>query len=71
MSAAPDLPAGFEMALHSTSVREHMTVQQAAAEQHRIVDAIQRVLGSDEIFAEDYGQERSLASGAFGSGGRP
>jgi hypothetical protein len=63
--------AAFEAALHSTSVREHMTVQQAAAEQYRIVDAIQRVLGSDEIFAEDYGQERSLASGAFGSGGRP
>jgi hypothetical protein len=71
VSGASDRPAEFEAALRGTAVREHMTVQQAAAEQHRMVDAIQRVIGSDEIFAEDYGQERSLASGAFGSGGRP
>lgn len=71
MTATPDLPAQFETALRVTGAREQMTLAQAAAEQHRLVDAIQRVLGSDAIFGEDYGQERTLASGSFGSGGRP
>ncbi|MFH5823531.1 hypothetical protein [Georgenia sp. AZ-5] len=68
---APNPPAEYAAAIERTAVREHITVAQAAAEQHRLVDAIQQILGSDEIFTEDYGQERSLATGAFGSGGRP
>jgi hypothetical protein len=64
-------PEALARALADTAVREHMTVEQAVATQFRLVDAIQRELGSDDIFTEDYGQVRALATGPFGSGGRP
>lgn len=57
--------------LAATAVREHMTLEQATQVQFALVDAAQRVLGSDAVFAEDYGQVRSLATVGFGGGGRP
>ena len=57
--------------LRRTVVREHMTVEEATDVQFRLVDSIQDVLGSDDIFTEDYGQVRSLATVGFGGGGRP
>ena len=53
------------------AVRGHMTVEQATQVQFGLVDAAQRVLGSDAVFAEDYGQVRALATVGFGGGGRP
>jgi hypothetical protein len=57
--------------LGHTVVREHMTVEDATRHQFALVDAAQRVLGSDAMFAEDYGQVRELATVGFGGGGRP
>lgn len=57
--------------LERTAVREHMTLDQAIETQFRLVDAAQRILGSDEVFTEDYGQVRALATVGFGGGGRP
>ena len=58
-------------AFERTAVREHMSLGDAIAYQFGLVDAIQRVMGSDEVFVEDYGQVRSLATVGFGGGGRP
>ena len=48
-----------------------MTLDEAIAAQFRLVDIAQRVMGSDEVFAKDYGQVRELATVGFGGGGRP
>jgi hypothetical protein len=66
-----DLVGSIVAGLEATAVREHMTVEQAIEYQFRLVDAAQPVLGSDEMFAEDYGQVRALATVGFGGGGRP
>jgi hypothetical protein len=55
----------------ATVVRPQMTLEEAMAAQFRLVDIAQRVMGSDEVFAEDYGQVRELATVGFGGGGRP
>jgi hypothetical protein len=57
--------------LQGTVVREHMTLEQAIETQFRLVDVAQRVMGSDEVFTEDFGQVRELATVGFGGGGRP
>lgn len=57
--------------LERTAVREHMTLEQAIDAQHRLVDAAQLVFGSDDVFWEDVGQVRALATVGFGGGGRP
>src|SRR4051794_20821710 len=64
-------PAELAARLRATAVRRHMTVREATEYQFRLVDAIQRELGSDDIFREDYGQARSLGHGPLGGGGRP
>jgi hypothetical protein len=67
----PNLVDSICERLAATAVREHMTLEQARQVQFALVDAAQRVLGSDAVFAEDYGQVRSLATVGFGGGGRP
>ena len=71
MTSAPAIPNELISTIKSTSNLEQMTVAEATQEQFRLVDSISRILGSDQIFFEDYGQDRSLGVGAFGSGGRP
>ncbi|MCW2736857.1 hypothetical protein [Nocardioides sp.] len=66
-----DLAALALERLTDTVVREHMTLEEATRTQFRLVDSIQQVLGSDDIFTEDYGQVRALATVGFGGGGRP
>lgn len=69
--ASADLATQALEQLASTVVREHMSLEEAIATQFRLVDSIQHVLGSDDIFTEDYGQVRALATVGFGGGGRP
>lgn len=71
MTSTSEISQEIISTIKSTSNLEQMTVAEATQEQFRLVDSISRVLGSDQIFFEDYGQERSLGVGAFGSGGRP
>jgi cystathionine beta-lyase family protein involved in aluminum resistance len=66
-----DLIVDIVEQLERTAVREHMTIDEAIEYQFRLVDAAQPVLGSDEMFTEDYGQVRALATVGFGGGGRP
>jgi hypothetical protein len=54
-----------------TTVRDHMSIDEAVQVQYRLVDVAQQVMGSDEVFIEDYGQVRELATVGFGGGGRP
>jgi hypothetical protein len=54
-----------------TTVRDHMSIDEAVQVQYRLVDVAQQVMGSDEVFIEDYGQVRELATVVFGGGGRP
>lgn len=51
--------------------RPQMSLSEAVQAQFRLVDEAQRVMGSDAVFAEDYGQVRELATVGFGGGGRP
>lgn len=69
--ASSDFAALALERLARTVVREHMTLEEATETQFRLVDSIQHVLGSDEVFTEDYGQVRALATVGFGGGGRP
>ncbi|GAB6987245.1 aminotransferase class V-fold PLP-dependent enzyme [Nocardioides pyridinolyticus] len=83
MSSEVDTPAGsdtgdraqlvasFADALRSTVVREHVSLEDAVRLQHRLVEVAAQVMGSDEVFVEDYGQVRELATVGFGGGGRP
>lgn len=57
--------------LEATAVRDHMSLAEAVTTQFALVDAAQRVMGSDAVFTEDYGQVRELATVGFGGGGRP
>jgi cystathionine beta-lyase family protein involved in aluminum resistance len=70
VSSAEQVDAIVDL-VERTGVREHMTLEQAVDVQFRLVDAAQRVMGSDEMFAEDVGQVRELATVGFGGGGRP
>lgn len=54
-----------------TTVREHMSIEEAVQAQYRLIDIAQQVMGSDDVFVEDYGQVRELATVGFGGGGRP
>lgn len=58
-------------ALERTAVRPHMGLAEAVGYQFRLVDTLQQVMGSDEVFLEDAGQARDLAAVGFGGGGRP
>lgn len=71
MITSAEISRGIISSIQSTSNLEQMSVEEATVEQFRLVDSISQVFGSDQIFFEDYGQERSLGVGAFGSGGRP
>jgi len=71
VTSLTDGPEAMVAAFERTAVREHMSLGDAIAYQFGLVDAIQRVMGSDEVFVEDYGQVRSLATVGFGGGGRP
>ena len=71
MTSLTDGPEAMVAAFERTAVREHMSLGDAIAYQFGLVDAIQHVMGSDEVFVEDYGQVRSLATVGFGGGGRP
>lgn len=53
-----------------TTVRDHMSIDEAMQVQFRLVDVASQVMGSDEVFVEDYGQVRELATVGFGGGGR-
>jgi hypothetical protein len=64
-------PASIVKAFERTAVRPQMSLDEAIACQFRLVDAVQRVMGSDDVFVEDAGQDRSLAAVDFGGGGRP
>jgi hypothetical protein len=66
-----DLAARALERLTGTVVRKHMTLEEATETQFRLVDSIQHILGSDDVFSEDYGQVRALATVGFGGGGRP
>lgn len=61
-------PQALVSRLQRTAVRDHMSLSDAMKHQFKLVDAIQRVMGSDLIFQEDYGQARELGSRG---GGRP
>ncbi len=61
-----DVVARFE----ATTVRPQMSLEDAAATQFRLVDAVQSVMGSDLALTEDYGQARELGTLQFGAGGR-
>jgi hypothetical protein len=64
-------PAALATALEQTAVRQQLSLPEAVEYQFELIDAIQRVLGSDDVFRDDYGQERSLGTGPMGGGGRP
>ena len=66
-----DFPAELLAQWEATAARRQMSLDQAMAAQFRLVDIAQRVMGSDEVFAADYGQVRDLATVGFGGGGRP
>lgn len=55
----------------TTVVRGQLSLDDAISAQFRLVDIAQRVMGSDAVFTEDYGQVRELSTVGFGGGGRP
>jgi hypothetical protein len=57
--------------VRNTAVHPQLSLPQAVEAQFRLVDAIQGVMGGDDVFAEDYGQARDLATGEFSAGGGP
>ncbi|MSW40641.1 MAG: aminotransferase class V-fold PLP-dependent enzyme [Actinobacteria bacterium] len=63
--------ADFASQFEQTTVRDHMSVEDATEHQFRLVEIAAQVMGSDEVFVEDYGQVRELATVGFGGGGRP
>lgn len=71
MSSDVDLLANLLCQWETTTVRDHLSLDEAVQFQYRLVDIAQRVMGSDEVFVEDYGQVRALATVGFGGGGRP
>ena len=71
MSSETDLLAGLLRQWEDTTVRDHMSLDEAVRYQYRLVDVAQQFMGSDEVFVEDYGQVRELATVGFGGGGRP
>ena len=71
MSSDGDLLANLLHQWETTTVRDHLSLAEAVQFQYRLVDIAQRVMGSDEVFVEDYGQVRALATVGFGGGGRP
>ena len=71
MSSDGDLLADLLHQWETTTVRDHLSLAEAVQFQYRLVDIAQRVMGSDEVFVEDYGQVRALATVGFGGGGRP
>jgi hypothetical protein len=71
VSSDVDALAGFLRQWDKATVRDHMSIEEAVQFQYRLVDAAQQVMGSDEVFVEDYGQVRQLATVGFGGGGRP
>ena len=71
MSSETDLLAGLLRQWEDTTVRDHMSLDEAVRYQYRLVDVAQQVMGSDDVFVEDYGQVRELATVGFGGGGRP
>ena len=71
MSSDGDLLANLLHQWETATVRDHLSLDEAVQFQYRLVDIAQRVMGSDEVFVEDYGQVRALATVGFGGGGRP
>ena len=71
MSSDRDLVADIARQFERTTVRDHMSVEDATEHQFRLVETAAQVMGSDEVFVEDYGQVRELATVGFGGGGRP
>lgn len=71
MSSDVDVLTGLLRQWDEATVRDHMSVEEAVRLQYRLVDIAAQVMGSDEVFVEDYGQVRELATVGFGGGGRP
>lgn len=71
MSSDRDFVANISHQFERTAVRDHMSVEDATEHQFRLVETAAQVMGSDEVFVEDYGQVRELATVGFGGGGRP
>lgn len=71
MSSDGERVADFARQFELTTVRDHMSVDEATEQQFRLVETAAQVMGSDEVFVEDYGQVRELATVGFGGGGRP
>lgn len=71
MSADRDFVSDVARQFEQTAVRDHMSIEDAVEHQFRLVETAAQVMGSDEVFVEDYGQVRELATVGFGGGGRP
>lgn len=71
MSSDRDFVADIARQFEQTTVRDHMSVEDATEHQFRLVETAAQIMGSDEVFVEDYGQVRELATVGFGGGGRP
>ena len=71
MSSDRDVVADLARQLEQTIVRDHMSIEDATEHQFRLVETAAQIMGSDDVFIEDYGQVRELATVGFGGGGRP
>ncbi len=71
MSSDRDVVDDLARQLEQTTVRDHMSVEDATEHQFRLVETAAQIMGSDDVFVEDYGQVRELATVGFGGGGRP
>jgi len=71
VSSDHEFVADVARQLAQTASRPQMSVDEAMEHQFRLVETAAQVMGSDEVFVEDYGQVRELATVGFGGGGRP
>ncbi len=71
MSSDRDVVDDLARQLEQTTVRDHMSIEDATEHQFRLVETAAQIMGSDDVFVEDYGQVRELATVGFGGGGRP